>query len=76
MTKAQVQIPDRLYRRAKQIAAAREWSFAEAVRRGLEHMTASQPSDAGSGNWKLPPPRRCGAFLSEPGEWTQIAHEV
>lgn len=39
MVKTQIQIPDRLYRKAKAIAAAREISFAEVVRRGMEYVT-------------------------------------
>jgi hypothetical protein len=43
MIKTQVQIPDELYRKAKQIAKEREWSLAEVMRRGLEYMTKSCP---------------------------------
>ncbi len=38
MIKTQVQIPDELYKKAKQIAKDREWSLAEVMRRGLEYM--------------------------------------
>ncbi len=44
MIKTQVQIPDELFNRAKQVAAAKEWSFAEIVRRGLEYMTTVNPA--------------------------------
>lgn len=59
MIKTQVQIPDELFRRAKQVAAAKEWSFAELVRRGLEQMTLRHPADLGgdekaAGGWQLP----------------------
>jgi hypothetical protein len=43
MIKTQVQIPDELYHRAKQIAKEREMSFAEVVRRGLEYMAQAYP---------------------------------
>ncbi len=43
MIKTQVQIPDELYRKAKQIAKEREWSLAEVMRRGLEYMTRACP---------------------------------
>jgi hypothetical protein len=43
MIKTQVQIPDELYQRAKQIAKEREWSLAEVMRRGLEHMVLTHP---------------------------------
>lgn len=50
MIKMQVEIPDELFERAERVAAAKEWSFAELVRRGLEQMTARQPRQgAGDG---------------------------
>ena len=48
MIKTQVQIPDELYRKAKQIAKEREWSLAEVMRRGLEYMTRACPPTSGS----------------------------
>jgi hypothetical protein len=57
MIKTQVQIPDELYRRAKEVAASKEWSFAEIVRRGLEQIVLRHPhrlrTDA---RWQLPDP--------------------
>jgi hypothetical protein len=62
VVKTQVQIPDELFRRAKAVAADREWSFAELVRRGLEQMVARQPVDPSpdKGGWKLPEPVELG----------------
>ncbi len=62
MIKTQVQIPDDLFRRAKAIAAAREWSFAELVRRGLEQIVLRYPAPppAGHVEWKLPAPGDLG----------------
>ena len=57
MIKTQVQIPDELFERAKRVAAEKEWSFAELVRRGLEQMTLRHPragSGGGEGGWRLP----------------------
>ena len=55
MIKTQVQIPDELFARAKEVAAAKEWSFAEIVRRGLEQMTRRHPGDGdASASWSLP----------------------
>jgi len=54
MIKTQVQLPDDLYYTAKAIAEQREWSLAEVVRRGIEHMAllyATRPTNAG---WELP----------------------
>ena len=56
MIKTQVQIPDELFERAKRVAAAKEWSFAELVRRGLEQMTMRHPVPGGAEPeaWTLP----------------------
>jgi hypothetical protein len=43
MVKTQVQIPDDLYKRAKEIAKEREMSLAEVMRRGLEYMSRTHP---------------------------------
>ncbi len=75
MVKTQVQIPDDLFQRAKQVAAAREWSFAEVVRRGLEYITRVNPPDRQPGTtWRLPPPRNLGPFLALPERWTELSH--
>ncbi len=75
MTKTQVQIPDELYQRAKKVAAEKEWSFAEVVRRGLEYMTqVHPPGRISAAEWKLPPARRCGPFLAPPEQWSELAH--
>lgn len=63
MVKTQVQIPDELFARAKEVAAAKEWSFAEVVRRGLEQMTLRHPltgGASGAGTWRLPDPLDLG----------------
>ena len=76
MIKTQVQIPDELFERAKQVAAQKECSFAEVVRRGLEHITAVNPPRRKPGRkWRLPAPRRLGAFLAPEPQWTALAHE-
>ncbi len=54
MIKTQVQLPDELYNTAKAIAAQREWSLAEVIRRGLEHMAIAYPVSENSQNWELP----------------------
>jgi hypothetical protein len=58
MVKTQVQIPDELFARAKKVAAQKEWSFAEIVRRGLEQMVLRHPERSSSAPsvWRLPDP--------------------
>lgn len=71
MIKTQVQLPDELYRAAKELAARKEWSLAEVIRRGLEnilcHFPASTPEGSG---WELPKPRKLGGdkFFDNP-DW-------
>jgi len=55
MIKTQVQIPEELFHRAKRFAAAKEWSFAELVRRGLEDMVSRRPKrEPSPTGWQLP----------------------
>lgn len=54
MIKTQIQIPDELYHTAKAIAEQREWSLAEVVRRGLEHMAIAYPVRTIKKEWELP----------------------
>ena len=54
MIKTQVQLPDHLYYTAKAIAEQREWSLAEVIRRGLEHMAHAYPLSASGSDWQLP----------------------
>jgi hypothetical protein len=71
MIKTQIQIPDELFQRAKAVAAAREWFFAELVRRGLEYMTVVNPPGRVPGNeWRLPKPQDLGPFLAPEDQWT------
>jgi hypothetical protein len=64
MIKTQVQLPDQLYHQAKAIAAQREWSFAEVVRRGLEYMATAYPVQPVPAGWELPVLKR-KAFAAE-----------
>lgn len=61
MTRTQIQLPDLLYRQAKQLAELREISLAELVRNGLEYMlNVSAPIDAMRKEWHLPAPKKLG----------------
>ncbi len=76
MIKTQVQIPDELFDRAKKVAAAKEWSFAEIVRRGLEYMTqVNPPNRQPAQDWRLPEPVAMGLPLAPEDEWTALSHE-
>lgn len=76
MVKTQVQIPEELFLRAKKVAAAKEWSFAEIVRRGLEYMTQVNPPNRRPGTeWRLPEPFPMGLPLAPEEEWTALCHD-
>jgi hypothetical protein len=59
MVRTQIQLPDELFVRAKKLCAAREISFAELARRGIEYTLSVYSPDADP-DWQLPAPRRLG----------------
>ena len=57
MIRTQIQLPDDLHERAKQLAEEKEISLAEIVRRGLEYLLMIYPPNrAPKAGWKLDPP--------------------
>jgi hypothetical protein len=67
MTRTQIQLPDEVYARAKQLCQVREISLAELARRGIEHILSVYSSAAVSADeWHLPKPRDLG--------WKGLAH--
>ena len=61
MIKTQIQMPDELYRAAKDMARRREMSLAELVRRGIEYMLAVYPPlPDNPPKWELPKPVNIG----------------
>jgi hypothetical protein len=61
MTRTQIQLPDDVYARARKVCEAREISFAELSRRGIEYMlSVYAPAAASKKKWAPPKPRRLG----------------
>lgn len=61
MIRTQIQLPDSLYHALKRVAEAREWSMAEAMRRGAEHVVQTfSPHAVEGGAWRLPEPLDLG----------------
>jgi hypothetical protein len=61
MVRTQIQLPDEVYARARRIADAREISFAELARRGLEYiLSVYSPEPEGVQVWNPPKPRHLG----------------
>lgn len=77
MIRTQIQLPDALYHEVKRVAAEREMSLAELVRRGLESILTTFPANPESRTtWELPKPRPLGgdAFFDDP-DWRYKINE-
>jgi len=76
MKRTQIQLPDGLFAAARAVAARKEMSLAELVRRGLEYMVAVTPGDGESQQgWQLPDPHALGSadpFADE--GWREKVH--
>ena len=69
MTKTQIQLPDALYRDLKRLAAAREWSLAETLRRAAEQFLARYPAETTpTHSWRPP--------VSDTAGWRGSSHEA
>lgn len=77
MIRTQIQLPDELYRAAKEFAGRKEWSLAELIRRGLEDILCRYPAGAGSGaEWELPKARPLdGDTFFENPDWRYEANQ-
>jgi hypothetical protein len=76
MVKTQVQIPDRLFKEAKQLAEESEMSFAQVVRLGLELVLKVRPlGRKPAKGWKVPQGKAMGLPLIPENQWTEAAHE-
>ncbi len=74
--RTQVQLPDELHRELKALAADKEWSLAEAMRRGAELLLRSYPRrPAPKESWSLPEPIDLGELLAPMESWRELAHE-
>ena len=61
MIRTQIQLPDEVFARAKKVCEAREISFAELSRRGIEYILTVYLTPAeGREEWQPPRPRRLG----------------
>jgi len=61
MIKTQIQLPEDLYRDLKRLAAAKEWSLAETLRRAAEQFLARHPAVPPSATpWKAPVSNKVG----------------
>lgn len=67
MLRTQIQLPEPLFNQLKQIAAQRDWSVAELVRRGMEvYVQTFAAPGATPEEWTLPLLRGSGGHLVDP----------
>lgn len=76
MVRTQIQLPDELYRKARALAEAQEWSLAETVRRSLEmfiptYPRATEPRDE---PWRMPEPHDFGKMKVDESQWQEFAN--
>lgn len=76
MIRTQVQLPEPLYREVKRVAALQDWSIAEVLRRGAEHVVRCYPADKEAADaWSPPAPRSLGRFLEPVERWRELADD-
>lgn len=66
MTRTQIQLPDPLYRRLKEVASSNDWSLAEVIRRAAELYVKRFPSPKSQAGWQFPTIDAGGDFLTDP----------
>jgi len=75
MVRTQVQLPDALCRELKRLAAAKEWTLAETLRRAAEHwLEIHSPDRIRTDRWEPPAPLSLGAFRRPPENWREVAN--
>ena len=67
MTRTQIQFPEPLYQRLKQIAERQDWSLSEVMRKAAEHFVARFPEEPQpKAGWRFPTLDCGGDFLADP----------
>lgn len=69
MKRTQIQLPDPLYDRIKQVAEMNDWPLAEVIRRASEFYVQRFPTpDAHEGKWSFPTIDAGGDYLVDPAD--------
>ena len=76
MTRTQIQLPDPLYRRLKEVASANDWSLAEVIRRATALYLQRFSTRQGEEEWTFPTIDAGGEFLIDPAETTTEADTI
>lgn len=77
MTRTQIQLPEPLFQQLKKIAAVRDWSVAELIRRGMESYVQTCPEVSRPDTpWTMPVLRRSGGHRLDPATVSAEAEAV
>lgn len=77
MRRTQIQFPDPLYQRIKEVASQNDWSLAEVVRRAAELYVDRFPrGDVSSKDWEFPVVDVGGDFLVDPASLSAEADAI
>lgn len=69
MTRTQIQFPDPLYQRLKEIAERQDWSLSEVMRKAAEHFVTRFPEGTKPKTvWRFPTLDCGGDFLIDPAK--------
>ncbi len=69
MTRTQIQFPDPLYQRLKEIAERQDWSLSEVMRKAAEHFITRFPEEPKPREvWRFPTLDCGGDFLTDPAK--------
>lgn len=69
MTRTQIQFPEPLYQRLKEIAERQDWSLSEVMRKAAEHFVARFPEEPRPNEaWRFPTLDCGGDFLTDPAD--------
>jgi predicted transcriptional regulator len=75
MVRTQIRLPEALHRELKRLAAAREWTLAETLRRAAEHwLQIHSPDRIQAAGWEPPAPLSLGAFRCDDENWRELAN--
>lgn len=69
MTRTQIQFPEPLYQRLKEIAEQQDWSLSEVMRKAAEHFVTRFPEGPKpKAVWRFPTLDCGGDFLTDPAQ--------
>lgn len=77
MTRTQIQFPEPLYQRLKEIAEQQDWSLSEVMRKAAEHFVSRFPEGTKSKDvWHFPTLDCGGDFITDPARLRSEADAI